>query len=80
VAGWLGGAAQTDGSQEFAKNLITQSLEIFEKLGHTEEAAEARGDLALCYWREGSFDEARIQLSHALSRLGDQNQTEERFS
>jgi CheY-like chemotaxis protein len=69
LAGWLGGANQTEGSQENAKNLITQSMEIFEGLGQSEKAVEARGDLALCYWREGSYDEARIQLENALALL-----------
>ncbi|MFN2577051.1 MAG: tetratricopeptide repeat protein [Pyrinomonadaceae bacterium] len=71
LAGWLGGADQTDGNQERAKDLITESIEIFEGLGDTVRAAEARGDLALCYWREGAFDEARIHLNDALTRLGD---------
>lgn len=66
LAGWLGGADQTAGSQETAKDLITRSLSIFEKLGNAEKIAEARGELALCYWREGSYDEARIQLRSAL--------------
>ncbi|MDX6498097.1 MAG: hypothetical protein QOG23_1357 [Blastocatellia bacterium] len=70
LAGWQGSADQTTGSQETAKNLITKSVEIFEGLGQSEKAAEARGDLALCYWREGSYDEARIHLANALSRLG----------
>src|SRR2546421_2114797 len=74
LAGWLGGADQTGGRQERAKDLITQSIEIFEGLGDTVRAAEARGDLALCYWREGAFDEARINLNEALNRLGDANQ------
>jgi CheY-like chemotaxis protein/tetratricopeptide (TPR) repeat protein len=73
LAGWLGGADQTTGSQETAKSLITQSMEIFEGLEQSEEAADARGELALCYWREGSYDEARIYLAEALSRLGDEN-------
>src|SRR6266446_6608449 len=67
LAGWLGGAKQTDGSQETAKNLITQSIEIFQALGQSEQVAEARGDLALCYWREGSYDDARVTLASALS-------------
>jgi tetratricopeptide (TPR) repeat protein len=73
LAGWLGHADGADGSQERAKNLLTQSVEIFEKAGETVRAAEARGELALCYWREGGFDEARINLTDALSRLGDEN-------
>lgn len=73
LAGWLGGANQTGGSQETAKDLITRSMEIFQELGESARVAEARGDLALCYWREGSYDEARITLTHALDSLGDQN-------
>jgi len=70
LSGWLGSTDQAAGSQETAKDLITRSIEIFERLGQIREAAEARGDLALCYWREGSYDEARIHLANALSVLG----------
>jgi len=69
LAGWLGSAHQAEGSQETAKNLITQSVRIFEELGQAEGVAEAHSDLALCYWREGSFDEARINLKSALANL-----------
>ncbi|MGZ8843816.1 MAG: hypothetical protein ACXW18_09140, partial [Pyrinomonadaceae bacterium] len=69
LAGWLGSADQANGSQEFAKNLITTSLEIFNGIGDTRKAAEAQGDLALCYWREGSYDEARIHLENARTGL-----------
>src|SRR6266478_3738322 len=55
LSGWLGSTDQASGSQETAKDLITKSIGIFEKLGHNQEAAEAHGDLALCYWREGSY-------------------------
>src|SRR6266704_1807638 len=60
LAGWIGAADQTPGSQENAKDLISQSIKIFDELGATDEAAEARTDLAYCYWREGGFDEGRI--------------------
>src|SRR5712692_9578318 len=69
LAGWQGSADQTTGSQEEAKNLITNGMETFEGLGQSERAAEARADLALCYWREGAFDEARIHLDRALEVL-----------
>jgi CheY-like chemotaxis protein len=55
-----------------AKNLITRSVEMFEKLGRSEQVAEARGDLALCYWREGAYDEARIHLASAVNGLSDE--------
>jgi tetratricopeptide (TPR) repeat protein len=69
LAGWLGSAHQTGGSQESAKNLITQSIRIFEEAGQSQGMAEAHADLALCYWREGAFDEARINLAAALNLL-----------
>src|SRR5438874_1833696 len=67
LAGWLGGTDQTEGSQETAKDLITRSIDFFQRLGLSERVAEARGDLALCYWREGSYDEARITLADAIN-------------
>lgn len=69
LSGWLGSADQTTGSQERAKNLITQSIEIFDRLGESNRVADARCELGLCYWREGAYDEARITLSDALERL-----------
>src|SRR5690349_16018182 len=54
LAGWFGTTDQAMGSQEIAKDLITTGTEIFESLGQNRDAAEAQGDLALCYWREGS--------------------------
>src|SRR6185295_16414143 len=71
LAGWLGSADQTTGSQERAKNLITRSIEIFYALGESNRIAEARSELGLCYWREGAFDEARISLTSALGQLHD---------
>src|SRR5437764_11388822 len=73
LAGWLGAADQTEGSQETAKDLITKSIEIFESLSETKRVAEARGELALCYWREGSYDEARITLRDALNQVEEED-------
>src|SRR5574341_631644 len=73
IAGWLGSTDQTSDGQEIAKDIITRSIEIFERLQKTENVSEARGDLALCYYREGSFDEARVQLRTALHLLPDGN-------
>src|SRR5882762_9699063 len=73
IAGWLGSTDQTTGGQETAKNILTRSIDIFEELRKAERVAEARGDLALCYYREGSFDEARVQLRTALHILPEGN-------
>ena len=68
LSGWLGSARQAK-TQESAKDFITRSIEIYEKLGVDDRVAEARSDLALCYMREGAFDEARINFKEALSKL-----------
>jgi tetratricopeptide (TPR) repeat protein len=69
LAGWIGSAKQIPGAQETAKDLISESASIFGKLGIIEKEAEARVDLAICYWREGGLDEARVTLSHVLDTL-----------
>lgn len=71
LTGWLGSARQIPGAQEVAKDLISESAAIAEGLHQSEKVAEANVDLAVCYWREGALDEARITLQHALSILGD---------
>ncbi len=71
LSGWIGSAQQIGGAQEAAKDLISESATIFEKLGLDEKVAEARIDLAICYWREGGYDEARVTLQQILASLGD---------
>jgi len=71
LSGWIGSARLIPGAQEIAKDLISQATRIFERLGLPEQSAEARVSLALCYWREGAFDEARVTLDDALRQLGD---------
>jgi DNA-binding NtrC family response regulator len=71
LSGLIGSIRQIEGSQEIAKDLISESKRKFEELGEKEKVAEAQIDLAVCYWREGSFDEARVILQEALSCLAD---------
>ncbi len=71
LTGWIGSARQIAGAQGMAKDLISESISIFERLPDTTKAAEAQTELAYCYWREGAFDEARVMLRGALSRLTD---------
>lgn len=71
LTGWIGSAQQTEGAQEMAKDLIGESLTIFEALHEREKTAEALTELSVCYWREGAYDEARVALREALSRLVD---------
>ncbi|MDT7777997.1 MAG: two-component system, OmpR family, response regulator [Acidobacteriota bacterium] len=65
----LGGARRIDGAQEAAKNLISESAAVFERLGDVKKVAEARAELGLCYWRQGAHDEARVVLRTSLDAL-----------
>lgn len=73
LSGWIGSARQIAGAQETAKDLINESLRIFETLSEIEKTAEALTDLAYCYWREGAYDEARVTLQSALALLADKD-------
>lgn len=66
LSGWLGACKQVANAQEAAKNLISESVTLFGSFGEASRAAGARGDLALCYWREGAYDEARDLLTTAF--------------
>lgn len=67
----IGSCEQSEGAQETAKNFISEALLIFEKLESREGVAEAQIEIAVCYWREGAFDEARVMLQDALTKLRD---------
>ena len=66
LSGWLGSAGQIAGSQEKAKDLISEGAHVFEIIGDHPNWAETRSDLAICYWREGAFDEARVIIEDIL--------------
>jgi CheY-like chemotaxis protein len=63
----IGSANQVEGAQELAKNLISEGIGFFGRQKRLNKIAEAQTELAVCYWREGSFDEARVILQDALS-------------
>lgn len=69
LTGWLGNCNQIEAAQESAKNLISESLTIFDSLSYAKKVLEAQTELAYCYWREGAFDEARLILKGVLERL-----------
>ena len=77
LTGWLGSASQIEGSQEMAKDLISESVRMFEELGKRNKVGEARSDLAVCYWRAGAYDEARVTLQEALAEF-DERDVEQR--
>lgn len=72
---WIGSRNQTREAQNVAKDLISESLTIFESLGDVLKVAAARSELAYCYWREGAFGEARIWFDEALQKLTTEGNT-----
>ncbi len=73
LTGWIGSTKQIEGAQETAKNLISESLAIFESIHEVKKVAEAQIEIGYCYWREGAIDEARVWLKQALSKLDDED-------
>jgi tetratricopeptide (TPR) repeat protein len=71
LTGWLGSARTVSGVQEQAKDLISEALRIFQFEGRYEKVSEAQYELGMCYWRLGSFDEARVVMREALRPLKD---------
>jgi len=61
--------AHVSGSQEPAKDLLSKSMRYFHEANNVAKTAEVRSELALCYWRTGAFDEARILLEEAMNGL-----------
>ncbi len=66
LSGWLGSMKQVSGAQEKAKDLISEGANLFERIQDHDNWADARSDLAICYWREGAFDEARVVLQDVV--------------
>ena len=75
LTGWIGGKREIEEAQESAKNLITESITLYESISDVKKIAGARVELAYCYWREGALDEARITLNEALQKLTTEGNT-----
>ena len=69
LTGWLGSRFEIKEADDYARDLITESITLYEALGDPKKVAEAHTELAVCYWRAGANDEARIWFTTALERL-----------
>ena len=69
LTSWIGSKNQLRDAQELAKNLITQSMSYFESTRDLTNVAVAESEIAYCYYREGTLNEARSWLHDALSKL-----------
>ncbi len=75
LTGWLGSRNEIEDADDYARDLITESITLYEALGDSKKVAEARTELAVCYWRAGANDEARIWFTTALERLKTEGNT-----
>lgn len=75
LTGWIGSRNETKEADGYARDLITESITFYESIGDVKKVAEARSELAYCYWREGAFDEARIMFTEALQKLTTEGNT-----
>jgi tetratricopeptide (TPR) repeat protein len=73
LSGWLGSTQQITDAQEKAKDLITEAHHIFYSLNRQAKVSEAQYELGMCYWRTGSYDEARVVLEEAIKTLGEKD-------
>jgi tetratricopeptide (TPR) repeat protein len=73
LTGWIGSIKLIKGSQQLARNLIGESIAIFESLPAPKKIAEAQIEAALCCSREGALDAARALYVEALSQLDDRD-------
>ncbi|MGI8836698.1 MAG: helix-turn-helix domain-containing protein [Pyrinomonadaceae bacterium] len=69
LTGWIGSRDEIKEADDSARDLLTESITFFESLGDLKKVAEVRSELALCYWRAGALDEARIMFKEALQKL-----------
>jgi tetratricopeptide (TPR) repeat protein len=75
LTGWLGSRNEIAEADDYARDLISESITLYEQAGDSKKVAEARTELAYCYWRAGANDEARILFSTSLERLTTEGNT-----
>lgn len=78
LTSWIGSKEGIENAQEAAKNLISESIGLYQALGDLTKLAACRAEIAYCYFREGALDEARIMLTEALQQLKVQGNTKAR--
>src|ERR1044071_5954754 len=69
LTSWIGGQNQIIEADEWARDLLTESMRIFEAERDTKKVAQVRTEIAYCYRRAGALDEARIWFIDALQKL-----------
>ncbi len=69
LTSWIGGQNQIKEADVWARDLLSESMRLYEVETDAKKVAQVRTEIAYCYWRAGSFDEARIWFLEALKKL-----------
>lgn len=69
LGGFVASTKQEKGGQKSAEGLLSGSIAIFEQLGERIRVAEARIELACCYFWQGLFDLSRASLRSSLELI-----------
>jgi len=71
LSGWVSSTRQIRGGQKTAEGLLNGAIALFERLENRTRAAEARIELASCYYRQGLLDLASEIVRSVLPTLSD---------
>ncbi len=72
LSAWMATTQQVNGGQKPAEAMLSGAIVLFERMGKKERAAEARIELACCYFWQGLFDLAKTTLHSSLEALSPQ--------
>lgn len=75
LTGWLGSKDEILEANDWARDLLTESITYFESVRDVIRVAAIRTELGYCYWRAGALDEARIVFTEALKKLTTEGNT-----
>lgn len=73
LSGWFGSIQHISDSQEKAKDLIFESLRMFQAQRQPAKVSEAQYEISRCCFRLGAYDDARLFLDKALNELGEKD-------
>jgi signal transduction histidine kinase/ActR/RegA family two-component response regulator len=72
LSAWMATTQQVNGGQKPAEAMLSGAIVLFERMENKVRAAEARIELACCYFWQGLFELAKMTLRSSLEALCDQ--------
>src|SRR5689334_13510876 len=74
LSAWMATTQQVSGGQKPAEAMLSGAIVLFERMGKRVRAAEARIELACCYFWQGLFELAKTTLRSSLEALSEEEQ------